>query len=96
MFSLKANRGLQFSEELLTHEMQLTCAPNDKALLLATGVLLRRQILIVDDPHPDSANYLHDIASSGTTVIVASNDNTFISIANNVVEIASNTDYESF
>ena len=62
-------------------------APDDKAQLLAVAVLRQRPILLVDNPHPLSASYLHRLAEEGRLVIVSSDDSNILSMADEIVEI---------
>jgi ABC-type sugar transport system ATPase subunit len=85
VYALKANRRKRVRS--LQDEMKLTGAAGQQARLMATAVLLERPVLLVDRPQPSAMPYLHRLAEAGRTVIVASNDTTVKSSADNIVEI---------
>lgn len=89
VFALKANRDLPVSNGILSEEMRRICPDSTdlRVQLLAVASLLSRPILLVDDPLPQSANYLHQLASQGRTVIMASQDEAVMRAANHIVEL---------
>lgn len=82
IFALKANRELPVSNGLLAEEIRKTGASGNKATLLAVGVLLRRPILLIEQPSAASVHYLLHQAGKGTTVIVASQDPAYTATSN--------------
>jgi len=87
VFEWKDNRDAAISNGLLDEEMKRTMAPYAKAQLLAVAVLRQRPILLVDQPHPLSADYLHHIAQEGRIVIVSSQDEDILRVSDEVIEI---------
>ena len=87
LFNLEDNREAAISNGLLTEEMKRTGAPHEKAQLLAMAVLRQRPILLVDQPHPLSADYLHHLAQEGRIVIVSSQDEDILRVSDEVIEI---------
>lgn len=87
VFNLKGNREAAISNGLLAEEMKRTGAPDEKARLLAVAVLRKRQILLVDTPHVDSADYLHALAVQGHTVVVTSDERAILNMADDIVEM---------
>lgn len=87
IFALKANRQLSISNGLLAEEMRKTGLTGMKAQLLAVASLLNRHILLVDRPATASLPFLRQQADAGKIVVVASNDPSVISAADNVTEI---------
>ena len=87
VFTWKDNREAAISNGLLEEEMKRTMAPHAKAQLLAVAVLRKRPILLVDQPHALSADYLHRLAADGLLVIVSSDDPAILNVSDNVVEI---------
>jgi ABC-type thiamine transport system ATPase subunit len=77
IFALKANRELPISNGMLAEEIRKTGASGNKATLLAVGVLLKRPILLIEQPLAASADYLRYQAEQGTTVIVSSQDSVY-------------------
>lgn len=77
IFALKANRGLPISNGLLAEEIRQTGTTGIKATLLAVGVLLKRPILLVEQPSANSVSYLIHQARQGTTVIVSSQEHVY-------------------
>ena len=87
VFEWKDNRDAAISNGLLDEEMKRTMAPYAKAQLLAVAVLRQRPILLVDQPHPLSADYLHHLAQEGRIVIVSSQDEDILRVSDEVIEI---------
>ena len=88
VFALKDNREVAISNGLLAEEIKRTGASSPmKAQLLAVAVLRQRPILLVDEPDPASAGYLHRLAAEGRTVVVASSDDTIMNMADIIVEL---------
>ncbi len=70
VFSLHANRDLPISNGLLAEEMRRTGTTGDKARWLAVAALLKRPILLADNPVPESVGYLRQLAAAGSTVVL--------------------------
>lgn len=90
VLSLHANRHLNKTEADVEQESRRTGASGQKALLLALAALRRQPVLVVDSPSATSADYLHQLAAQeGRTVIVATDDDTIVSLADNVAKLSS-------
>lgn len=89
IFALRANRGLSISNGMLAEEVRKTGGQGIKATLLATGVLLRRPILLVEEPQAASAQYLLQQAEQGTAVIVGTQDPAFTTMTGNKINLCS-------
>lgn len=87
LFMLKDNREAAISNGLLTEEMKRTCAPQEKAQLLAMAVLRQRPILLVENPAIESAGYLKGLARDGRIVVVASEERAILDMADEIIEI---------
>ena len=84
VFSLWANR--QCDHRTLEEERVLTGGTNVKqARLLAIAVLLKRPILLVEEPQAAMMPYLRKQAMGGRIVIISSTDDAVINAADNVV-----------
>ena len=90
VFALHANR--QCDDDALEEETVQTGGTGQQARLLAVAVLLKRPILLVEEPNAVLLPYLRKQAIAGRTVIVSSTDGAVINAADNVVEI--NSDHE--
>lgn len=89
VFALMANRKQNKASDIdtaLKSEMERTGTNGQKARLLATSGLLKRNILLVDNPDAASLAYLKSQASAGRIVIVASTDSNVVNAADNIVE----------
>jgi putative ABC transport system ATP-binding protein/ATP-binding cassette subfamily C protein CydD len=89
VFGLKANRNLPVSNSILDEEMRHIC-PNhadNRVQLLAVASLLGRPILLVDNPLPQSIDYLHQQAAQGRTVVLTSQEAMVTGAANQIVEL---------
>lgn len=91
LFSLKSNRHLPISNGLLKEEMHRTGVSGPQAQLLAVGVLLKRPILLADNPPTAAENYLFGQAQAGLTVVVTSSHPAYTSTAHQVVRIPDNS-----
>ena len=60
---------------------------SEKAQLLAVAVLRKRPILLVDQPHVLSADYLRQQARDGHIVIVSSDDEEILRKSDNVIDV---------
>lgn len=87
VFSLKANRDVPISNGILAEEMKRTGASHDKAQLLAVAVLRKCPVLLVDSPEVASTDYLRRLADEGNIVVVASDDQAILGMADEVVEM---------
>lgn len=87
VFEWKENRDAAISNGLLEEEIRRTMAPRKKAQLLAVAVLRKRPILLVDQPHVLSADYLRQQARDGHIVIVSSDDEEILRVSDNVIEL---------
>ena len=87
LFNLEDNREAAISNGLLTEEMKRTGAPHEKAQLLAMAVLRQRPILLVENPAPESADYLKRLAREGRTIIVTSDEKAILDMADVIIEI---------
>jgi ABC-type sugar transport system ATPase subunit len=87
VFEWKENRDVAISNGLLEEEIKRTMAPRNKAQLLAVAVLRKRPILLVDQPHALSADYLHKLAQDGLIVIVNSDDTEILRMSDEVIEL---------
>ena len=88
VMALRSNRRLKVSEADIDEEARQTGATGQKAVLLATAVLRRKPVLVVDSPSPASVPYLQrQAAQQGVTVIVATDDAAIVEGADNVVEL---------
>lgn len=87
LFALKANRQLPISNGLLKEEMLRTGTVGQQAQLIAVGALLKRPILLVDDPPAAAAGYLLAQAQKGLAVIVASSRPAYTGAAHQVVQL---------
>jgi len=87
VFRLRANRHLPISNGILAEEMRRTGVTDDQARWLAVAVLLDRQILLVDSPVAGTADYLLRQARSGRTVIAATDDESLLRHADEVVTL---------
>lgn len=92
VLALRSNRRLSIAEADIIGEEHRTGATGQKARLLAVAVLRQTPVLLVDSPSAASAAYLHDLAAKGRTLIVATDDETIIAQADNVVELPSRSD----
>ena len=87
VFGLKANRDLPISNGILAEEMKRTGAPAEKARLLAVAALRHKPILLVDNPAPESAAYLRQLAGQGVLVVVTSMEAAIVQMSNQIVEL---------
>ncbi len=87
VFEWKENRDAAISNGLLEEEIRRTMAPREKAQLLAVAVLRKRPILLVDQPHVLSADYLRQQARDGHIVIVSSDDEEILRMSDNVIDV---------
>lgn len=87
VFNLKANRDVPISNGILAEEMKRTGASHDKAQLLAVAVLRKCPVLLVDSPEAASTDYLRHLADEGRIVVVASDDETVLRMADEVIEM---------
>ena len=87
LFNLEDNREAAISNGLLTEEMKRTGAPLEKAQLLAMAVLRQRPILLVENPAPESADYLKRLAREGRTIVVTSDEKAILDMADVIIEI---------
>ena len=87
VFEWKENRDAAISNGLLEEEIRRAMAPREKAQLLAVAVLRKRPILLVDQPHVLSADYLRQQARDGHIVIVSSDDEDILRVSDNVIEL---------
>jgi hypothetical protein len=67
--------------------MKRTCAPQEKAQLLAMAVLRQRPILLVENPAVESADYLKRLARDGRIVVVTSEERAILDMADEIIEI---------
>lgn len=91
VFGLRANRELPISNGLLAEEMRRTGTTGDKAQWLAVAVLLKRPILLVDNPAPASVDYLRRLAQAGTTVVMTTQDEALAAQADTTVWLESSS-----
>ena len=87
VFGWKDNREASISNGMLEEEIKRTMAPREKAQLLAVAVLRKRPILLIDQPHTLSADYLQHQAQEGHIVIVSSDDDTILHASDEIIEI---------
>ncbi len=88
ILSLHANKPLGITEDDIKKECRSIGDTGQKGLLLAVAVLRRKPVLLVDSPLAASAIYLQQQArQDGRTVIVATDDDSIISLADNVLEL---------
>ena len=79
--------GVALPEVEMTEEMKRTGAPHEKAQLLAMAVLRQRPILLVENPAPESADYLKRLAREGRTIVVTSDEKAILDMADVIIEI---------
>ena len=85
VFALRANR--QCDDETLEEEASLTGSTNaQQARLLATAVLRKKPILLVEEPETTMMDYLRRQAMSGRIVIISSTDDAVINASDNAVD----------
>ena len=84
VFALRANR--QCDDDALEEETVQTGGTGQQARLLAVAVLLKRPILLVEEPNAVLLPYLRKQALSGRIVIISSTDDIVINAADNVVD----------
>lgn len=88
ILSLHANKSLGVTEDDIMEECRNIGDMEQKGLLLAVAVLRRKPVLLVDSPLASSASYLQQQArKEGRNVIVATDDDSIIGLADNVVEL---------
>ena len=87
IFNLKDNREAAISNGLLSEEMKRTGAPEEKAQLLAMAVLRQHPILLVENPAPESADYLKRLSREGRIVVVTSEERAILDMADVIIEI---------
>lgn len=89
VFNLKANASLPISNGILAEEMRRTGGDiNDPRVeLLAVAVLLKKDILLIDNPPSATISYLRNIARQGKIVVVTSSDDAVCNASDHVVEI---------
>lgn len=87
VFRLKANRDISISDGILAEEERHTGCQGMAAQLLAVGSLLRRPIVLVDQPPIEAVAYLCSLARQGRLVVVNSLSQTLRASADVVMEL---------
>lgn len=89
VFSLRVNRERPISNGILGEEIRKieADASDIRVQLLAVAVLLDKPILLVDNPHEDSVEYLKQQAAKGKIVIVTSDNPKVLRASDLVVEL---------
>ena len=87
VFELKDNRDAEISNGIFDEEMKRTGASEKKARLLATAVLRKRPVLLVDQPDALSADYLRSQAKGGRIVLVCSDEREILDMSDEIIQL---------
>ena len=87
IFSLRANRQVAISNGLLAEEMRRTGSEGMPARLIAVASMLRRPLLLVEEPPSQAADYLRRQADCGCMVVVTTVSQTLMGLADTNVDV---------